>query len=161
MTEQTTRNPDSSPADRTMTLQRVIDAPRSLVFAAWTDAAQLDHWWGPKGFINATIEADIRPGGFWRYTMHSPDGVDYPNRIDYQEISPGRIRYLHSDDGASDEPPFESTVTFIEQDGRTEVTMRVVFPTEAAYKAAADMGAIELGQSSLECLEAYLLSLPD
>lgn len=67
---------------------RTIDAPRDLVFDAWTDPAHVGQWWGPDGFTTTTHEIDIRPGGVWRFTMHGPDGVDYPNEIAFEEIVP-------------------------------------------------------------------------
>ena len=65
---------------------RVFDAPRDLVWAAWTDPAHLAQWWGPDGFTTTTSAYDLRPGGTWRFMMHGPDGSDYPNRITFDEI---------------------------------------------------------------------------
>ena len=59
---------------------RVFDAPRELVFSAFTDPEHLAQWWGPDGFTMTTSAFDFRPGGVWRFVMHGPDGRDYQNR---------------------------------------------------------------------------------
>ena len=65
-----------------------FDAPRELVFAAWTDPKHLSQWWGPNGFTTTTSSFDFRPGGIWRFVMHGPDGRDYQNRVTFDEIVP-------------------------------------------------------------------------
>ncbi len=73
---------------------RVFDAPRDLVFAAFTDPKHLAQWWGPDGFTTTTSAFEFRVGGTWRFVMHGPDGRDYQNRVTYDEIVPGeRIVY--------------------------------------------------------------------
>ena len=72
---------------------RIFDAPRDLVFSAFTDPKHLAQWWGPDGFTTTTHSFDFRSGGVWRFVMHGPDGRDYQNRITYDEIvPPERIR---------------------------------------------------------------------
>ena len=71
--------------DRSIVLSRMLQAPREQVFELWTSPEHLANWWGPNGFTLTTHEADIRPGGVWRFTMHGPDGVDYPNVLRYDE----------------------------------------------------------------------------
>jgi uncharacterized protein YndB with AHSA1/START domain len=113
---------------RSIVVTRVFDAPRTLVFDAWTDAKHVGRWWGPKGFTTTTHAIDVRPGGVWRFTMHGPDGVDYPNKITYLEIvKPERLVYYHGDQG---EPGyFQSTVTFAEDGMKTRLSLRMLFPT--------------------------------
>jgi uncharacterized protein YndB with AHSA1/START domain len=108
---------------------RVFDAPRDLVFAAWTDQKHLAQWWGPTGFSTTTRSIDIRSGGVWRFVMHGPDGRDYENRITYVEIvKPKRIVYRHR--GEDVEPvTFEVEVTFEEVGEKTRLTMQMVFPS--------------------------------
>ena len=76
-----------STADREIVVTRLIDAPRELVFEAWTDPKHVDKWWGPRGFTSTTSEMDVRPGGIWRLVMHGPDGRDYPNHIVFEKSS--------------------------------------------------------------------------
>ena len=111
---------------------RVLDAPRDLVFAVWTDPKHLAKWWGPDGFSTTTSAFDLRVGGVWRFVMHGPDGRDYENRITFDEIvKPELLRYHHG--GGDDVEPvqFRTTVTFEDLGGKTRVTLTGVFPSLA------------------------------
>ena len=116
---------------------RVFDAPRDLVFAAFTDPKHLAQWWGPNGFTTTTSAFDFRPGGVWRFVMHGPDGRDYQNRITFDEIvRPERIVYRHSgseDGGGDDVEPvqFKQTVIFEDLGGKTRLVWRGDFPSAA------------------------------
>ena len=104
---------------------REFDAPRDLVFVAFTDPKHLAQWWGPNGFTTTTHSFDLRPGGVWRFVMHSPDGRDYQNRITFEEVvPPERIVYRHG--GGEDVEPvqFRQTVLFEDLGGRTRMTWR-------------------------------------
>src|SRR5438128_10473572 len=74
-------------ADREIVVTRVFDAPRELVFEAWTDPTRVVQWWGPHGFTTTIHEMDVRPGGVWRFVMHGPDGTDYPNKVGFAEAA--------------------------------------------------------------------------
>ena len=119
---------DSDP--RSIIGVREFDAPRDLVFAAFTDPRHLSQWWGPNGFTTTTLSFDMRPGGVWRFVMHGPDGRDYQNRVTYEEIvPPQRLVYRHGDDV---EPvQFRQTIVFEDLGGRTRITWRGDFPTAA------------------------------
>jgi uncharacterized protein YndB with AHSA1/START domain len=94
---------------------REFDAPRALVFSAWTDPKHLAQWWGPYGFTTTTSSFDFRPGGVWRFVMHGPDGRDYQNRITFEEIvAPERIVYRHG--GGDDVEPVQFRTTIILED---------------------------------------------
>jgi uncharacterized protein YndB with AHSA1/START domain len=112
---------------------REFDAPRELVFAAWTDPKHLAQWWGPHGFSTTTHSFDLRLGGVWRFVMHGPDGRDYQNRITFEEIvRPERIVYRHG--GGDDVEPVQFRQTVIFEDlgqRRTRMTWRGDFPTAA------------------------------
>jgi uncharacterized protein YndB with AHSA1/START domain len=129
---------------------REFEAPRELVFEAFTDPKHLAQWWGPYGFTTTTSAFDFSEGGVWRFVMHGPDGRDYQNRITFDEIQrPERIRYHHG--GADDVEPvqFRTTVTFEDLgNDRTRLTLYAQFPSAAerervikAYRA--DQGARE------------------
>jgi uncharacterized protein YndB with AHSA1/START domain len=108
---------------------REFEAPRDLVFSAWTDPRHLAQWWGPNGFTTTTHSFDLRPGGVWRFVMHGPDGRDYQNRITFEEVTPPeRIVYRH---GGDDVEPvqFKTTVIFEDIGGRTRMTWRGDFPS--------------------------------
>lgn len=114
-------------------LTRLYDAPLNAVWDAWTDLNQVAQWWGPRGFTLTTHSKDLRAGGSWRYTMHGPDGVDYPNVTHYLEVeSHRRLVYDH---GATDETPalFRVTVLFSETPRGTkmDMTMRLATPEAA------------------------------
>ena len=109
---------------------RVFDAPRELVFSAFTDPKHLAQWWGPDGFTTTTCAFDFRPGGVWRFVMHGPDGRDYQNRITFDEIvPPERIVYRHG--GGDDVEPvqFNQTLTFEDLGGKTRLTWHGTFPS--------------------------------
>ena len=116
---------------RSIVGSRVFDAPRALVFSAWTDPKHLAQWWGPNGFTTTTHAYDFRPGGVWRFVMHGPDGRDYQNRVTYDEIAPpARIVYHHG--GGDDVEPvkFETTVTFEDiGKGQTRIVWHGTFPS--------------------------------
>ncbi len=83
-------------ADSEIFSTRVIDAPRDLIFKAWTDPKYVAQWWGPNGFTNTTYGMDVRPGSVWRFVMHGPDGKDSQNKIAYIEIAKAdRLVYSH------------------------------------------------------------------
>jgi uncharacterized protein YndB with AHSA1/START domain len=149
----------SSTADREIVTTRLIDAPRELVFAAWTEAKHVGQWFGPDGFTTITHSMDVRPGGVWRFTMRGPDGKDWPNVVTYEEVvPPERLVYMHGDDREPD--MFHTTVTFADEGGRTALTMRAVFKTAAARaQVVRENGAIEGAQQTVSRLERYVRSI--
>ena len=157
-TTQATADAAASTADREIVLTRDLDAPRELVFAAWTDPDQIGAWWGPHGFTTTIHEMEVRPGGRWRYIMHGPDGTDYPNRVVYREVTPPeRLVYDHGDDVDDDPNLFFVTVTFDDLGGgRSRVTSRMLFPTAAHREGALKFGAKELGQQTMDRLARHV-----
>jgi uncharacterized protein YndB with AHSA1/START domain len=137
-------------------LTRVYDAPAAVVWDAFTDPDQCARWWGPRGFTLTTHSKDLRPGGHWTYTMHGPDGVDYPNKALYHEVE--KHRKLVYDHGANDDRPplFRVTVLFSELDGET--TMEMTMSLSSAEKAAATRRFIKEagGNSTWDRLAEYL-----
>jgi uncharacterized protein YndB with AHSA1/START domain len=119
--------------DRKLVITRVIDAPRSLVFKAWTEPEQVARWWGPKGFTTTFCDMDIRPGGKFRFCMRSPTGSDHWKRGVYREIvAPERIVFTFAWEDPSGNPGHEllTTVTFAEQGRKTQLTLhQAVFET--------------------------------
>ncbi|MBI4261693.1 MAG: SRPBCC domain-containing protein [Actinobacteria bacterium] len=143
--------------DRSIVLTRVFDAPREAVFDAWTDRDHIGEWFGPTGFTLTIHEMDVRPGGVWRFVMHGPDGTDYRNRIDYREVArPERLAYSHGSGDEADAGRFETTVTFEEEEGKTRLTLRMVFDSAEERDRNVEFGAIEGGNQTLERLEEHL-----
>jgi uncharacterized protein YndB with AHSA1/START domain len=144
-------------ADRQMVITRTVDAPRALVWQAWTQPQHIAAWWGPDGFRTTIHAMNVAVDGVWRFIMHGPDGTDYPNRIVYREIvEPERLVYDHDDDSPNPKIAFRSTVTFEDVGGKTRVTMRAVFPTKEAREAALKFGAEDGGKQTLARLDGHV-----
>lgn len=146
-------------AGREITISRVFNYPRELVYTAFTDPKHLIQWWGPTGFRNTFHSFELKPGGRWSFMMHGPDGKDWPNLIVYHEIVPNqRLVYSH---GSSEEDPehFRVTITFVDLGGKTELTMRSIFPTVEACEAVKKFGAIEGGKQTLSKLGEHLAKM--
>lgn len=145
----------TAPANE-IAITRVYDAPVKLVWDAWTDPAQVAQWWGPRGFTITTHSKDLRPGGHWNYTMHGPDGVDYPNVTTYFEVEPHKK--LVYDHGATPETPalFRVEVTFAETNGKTTMAMRMILPTPEAVAETRAIIKNHNGNSTWDRLAEYL-----
>ena len=153
---------ETAESEREIVFERTVDAPRSLVWEMWTQPHHIEKWWGPRGFTNTIYEMNVRVGGVWSYMMHAPDGTDYPNKVTYLEVeAPSRLVFTLSDDyeDASKNQQFESTVTFVERDGKTAVTMRMLLASPAERAQMVEFGAIEGGHETLAKLAEYLESV--
>jgi uncharacterized protein YndB with AHSA1/START domain len=116
-------------------LSRVFDAPRELVWKAFTESQHLMHWWGPKGFKMISCQVDLRPGGLFHYGMESPDGHKVWGKITYLEIVPPErivhiVSFSDENRGVTRHPlaptwPLEilAVVTLTERGGKTEMTV--------------------------------------
>jgi len=149
----------AAPANE-IVLARIFEAPRDLVWKAWTDPAHVARWWGPNGFSTTIEVMDVRPGGRWKHVMHGPDGTDYPNKSTFTEVvPPERISYSHGG-GRKGGPGvrFEATWTFAAlSSSRTRVAIRMIFDTaDARDTVVREYGAIEGGRQTLARLADYL-----
>ena len=144
-------------ADREIVISRLINAPRELVFEAFTEVRHLSRWWGPEGFTTTTQSFEFRVGGVWDFVMHGPDGTDYPEWISWTEITPPeRIALLHGE-FRGDPDAFESVLTFEPEGAATRIEMRTVFRTaELRDRAVEQYHAIEGGRQTLANLAAYV-----
>ncbi len=140
---------------------REFDAPRELVFDAWTKSEHLAQWWGPNGFTLTTAPMEAAAGVSWKFTMHGPDGTDFPNKIIFEEVvKPERLVYKQSDDGGTIGISFEVTILFEVVENKTQLTMNMVFESaEDLQKVAREFGAIEGAEQHLNRLKQYLYSL--
>jgi uncharacterized protein YndB with AHSA1/START domain len=160
--------------EREFIIYRVFDAPRDLVFKAWTDPKRLAQWWGPKGFTNPLCELDVRPGGAYRIVMRSPEGTDCPVKGIYREVvaperlvmtvdcseHPAEWQDLVKPNRAKGEanPAGEilGTVTFEDVKGRSKLTIRQRFASNAIRDAMLKMGMPDGWAQSLDRLADYL-----
>lgn len=170
----TARGSQPASDERDFVISRAFDAPRSLVFKAWTDPERMAQWWGPRGFTNPVCEMDVRPGGAYRIVMRSPEGVEYPIKGVYREVvAPARLVMTldcseHPDEWhdlvnpnrrkGEHNPAGEmlSTVAFEELDGETKLTIRTRFESVAIRDAMLKMGMTEGWTESLERLAEHL-----
>jgi uncharacterized protein YndB with AHSA1/START domain len=154
----TTTRPDTTwSLDREIVLTRVLDAPRSRVFAAFTTPA-VATWFGPEGFTCSTHEMDIRVGGTWRFDMVAPWGEVYPNRMTFLEVVPDRLLvFEHGLDIDDDPERFHVTITFDEQtNGKTVLTLRQLHPSAELREQKIAFGAVEYGLQTMDKLAAHL-----
>jgi uncharacterized protein YndB with AHSA1/START domain len=151
----------NKPGERDLIFIRFLNAPRELVFEAWTDPKHLIHWWGPDGFTNTFQEIDVRPGGVWKFIMHGPNGMNFPNQIVFEEIDkPKRLVYNHGSGQKDDPMQFQVIVTFEKEGDKTKLTMRSIFASAAVRDELINKGyALEGGKQHLAKLEAYLAKM--
>jgi uncharacterized protein YndB with AHSA1/START domain len=132
--------------DRDIVMTRVFDAPRNLVYDAFTKPELLKQWFGPRGYSLAVCEVDLRVGGGFRFVLRGPDGKDMGMRGVYRELAPPS-RSVHTE--SFDDYPGESTVTavFTEEAGRTTLTATVTYPSQEVrdivVKSGMEHGAAE------------------
>ncbi len=139
------------PAPREVSTSRVVDAPCERVYRAWIEPEHLARWWGPQDFRNTFEEHDPRPGGKWRFTMHGPDGKDYPNESVYVDlVDPGRVVIDHVS-----APKFRMIGTFEDEGGKTRVNFRMIFKTRKDCDALREFVRLP-NEQNLDRLEAEL-----
>jgi len=135
---------------------RMYDAPLQAVWDAWTDPAQVALWWGPRGFTITTHSKDLRVGGHWTYTMHGPDGTDYPNSTLYHEVEPLR-KLVYDHGGNAERPPlFRVTVLFDEVDGNTRMDMTMALADAETAAQTRTFIRHANGESTWDRLAEYL-----
>ena len=150
---------------RELIIERVFDAPRELVFKAWTDRAHLVHWWGPKGWTLPVCNMDFRPGGTWHYCMRGPEGEESWGKAVYREIvEPERLVYVDvfSDaegNTADGMPQMLITVEFAEEGGKTRVTSRTQFATLEDLESLLEMGVAQGVTETWDRLAEHLARL--
>jgi uncharacterized protein YndB with AHSA1/START domain len=134
-----------------LTVTRVIDAPRALVFKAWTQPEHAARWWGPQGFTTESCQIDARPGGGFRSSMRSPTGSLHTKRGVYREVTaPERLVFTFAWEDAAGNPQHEMliTVTFEAVDARTRLTLH-----QALFETASLRDEHFIGWTS--CLERF------
>ena len=146
----------STPSDHELVITRTFDAPRSLVWAAFTDPKHLPNWHtGPKGTTMPLCEIDLRPGGSWRYLWRSAQGHENEAAGIYREVDPPRRLVQVTNRGGAEQT---NTTTFSEDNGRTTVVVSIRFASKAARDQALPYAKGGTA-SSYAHLDAYLASM--
>ncbi len=141
---------------------RLIAASRELVWKVLTSPEHLKHFWGPDGFTNSYTSFDLRVGKEARFTMHGPDGKDWPNRFVFRTIDPPRLlRYDHDNGGEGEfDHRFVGELELTEEGGKTRVELRMAETTIAARDAIGGF-ATEGGKQNLDRLAVYVAPMAD
>ena len=140
-------------SNRELSISRLLDAPRDLVWKMWTEPEHIKHWWGPSGFTNTIFKMDVKPGGEWEFIMHGPDGTDFKNKHIYHEVvKPERLVLDHVT-----APKFRITATFTEQGNKTLLTLHSVFESAEQLEQVIKVFKADEGmKQNVDKLEMYL-----
>jgi uncharacterized protein YndB with AHSA1/START domain len=149
----------TTPSDREIRMTRVFDAPRRLVFEAWTNPKHLPHWMlGPEGWTMPVCEIDLRPGGAWHFVWRRSDGTEMKMRGVYREIAPPE-RVVNTESWGGDWPETINTLILSEEGGKTTTSQTVLYPSKEARDAALKTGMKEGVSVSFDRLAEYLRTL--
>ena len=152
----------SLPTDEQILIRREFDAPRELVYQAWTTPELVKRWWNAKRGEATVAEIDLRPGGKWRYAMVTEDGMEVAFHGEYQEVVPNeRIVSTEVYEGIPDGEASATlnTATFEEDDGRTVLTLLIHAPSKAVRDMIVASGMEDGLQDALDLLEEVAGSL--
>jgi uncharacterized protein YndB with AHSA1/START domain len=149
----------AAPTDREIQVTRVFDAPRELVFEAWTNPKYLPRWMlGPDGWTMPVCEVELRPGGAWHFVWRRADGSEMEMRGVYREISPPD-RLVSTESWGGPWPDTLNTLTLVEKDGKTTATTTILYPSKDARDAALKTGMKEGMAQSYDRLAEFVASL--
>jgi uncharacterized protein YndB with AHSA1/START domain len=149
----------TTPTDREIVMTRVFDAPRRLVFDAFSKPELLKRWFGPRGWQLVVCEVDLKVGGTFRFVLRGPDGKTLGMRGVYREIVPPE-RSVHSE--SFDDYPGESLVTgvWVEHEGKTTLTVTVLYPSREVRDAVLQSGMEHGAAESYDKLAELLAETP-
>ena len=149
----------TTPSDREIVMTRVFNAPRRLVFEAWTNPEHLPRWMlGPGGWTMPVCEIDLRPGGARYFVWRGSDGTEMAMRGVYQEVVPPE-RLVSTESWGGDWPETLNTLILSEEDGKTTIENRVLYPTKEARDAALKTGMKEGVSASFDRLGEYVRAM--
>ena len=149
----------TTPSDREVVMTRVFDAPRTLVFDAWSKPEHVQQWMtGPEGWTMPVCEIDFRPGGEWHFVWRREDGSEMSMRGVYREIvRPERV--VHTESWGGDWPETLNTLVLAEENGKTTSTITILYPSKEARDAALQTGMKDGASVTFERLAEYLRKL--
>jgi uncharacterized protein YndB with AHSA1/START domain len=146
-------------SEREIAITRVFDAPRSLVFEAYTSPEHLPHWLlGPPGWTMTVCEMDLRPGGAWHWAWRNSDGREMEMRGVYKEVQPPE-RVVSTESWGAEWPETLNTVTFTEEGGKTTLSIRILYASEETRDAAIKTGMKEGLNMSYDRLAEHLAAM--
>jgi len=149
----------TTPSDQEIIITRVVNAPRSLVFDAYTNPEHLPHWMlGPQGWTMPVCEIDLRPGGAWHFVWRRSDGTEMAMRGVYREIAPPE-RLVCTESWGGDWPETLNTLILSEEGGKTTIRQSVRYPSKEARDAALKTGMLEGASQGFNRLDEYLATL--
>jgi len=149
----------TTPSDREILGTRVVDAPRELVWEAWTNPEHVPHWLlGPEGWTMPVCEIDLRPGGAWHFVWRRSDGTEMGMRGEYREVEPPE-RLVHTESWGGDWPETLNTLILSEEDGKTTMAQTILYPSKEARDAALATGMTKGASISFERLDEYLRTM--
>jgi uncharacterized protein YndB with AHSA1/START domain len=149
----------ATPTDREIVITRVVDAPRRLVFAAWTDPRHIPQWLlGPEGWTMPICEMDLRPGGSWRYVWRKADGVEMAMSGSVREVSPPE-RLVTTERWGPEWPETLNTLVLTETGGKTTMTLTIGYPSKAARDAALATGMKDGTEQSFARLDRFVRAM--
>jgi uncharacterized protein YndB with AHSA1/START domain len=149
----------ATPTDTTVVMTRVVEAPRRLVWKAWTDPAHIRQWLlGPEGWTMPVCEMDARPGGMWRYVWRKADGVEMAMSGVVREAVPNE-RLVSTEKWGPEWPETVNTVALSESGGRTTITLTILYPSLEARDAALKTGMKDGSDASFARLDELLRTM--
>jgi uncharacterized protein YndB with AHSA1/START domain len=151
-----TSNAATEAAERELVITRILNAPREMVWKAWTEPERQAQWLGPRGFTTLSCKMDVRPGGSFRFGMRSSEGTEHWLQGVYREVvEPERVvsTYVWTDvNGNPTRPETLLTVTFADIDGKTKLTLH-----QGVFESVTARDLHNGGwDTSLDCLAEYL-----
>jgi uncharacterized protein YndB with AHSA1/START domain len=149
----------TTPSDREIAATRVFDAPRRLVFEAHTNPKHVPNWMlGPDGWTMPVCEIDLRPGGSWHFVWRRADGTEMEMRGKYKEVVPPE-KLVTTESWGGNWPETLNTLTLSEKDGKTTLTMTILYPSKEARDAALKTGMKDGMTQSFDRLADYVRAM--
>jgi uncharacterized protein YndB with AHSA1/START domain len=146
----------TTPSDREIVATRTVEAPRAVVWTAWTGPEHVPQWMlGPEGWTMPVCKIDLRPGGSWHYGWRGAGGAEIEMRGVYREVMPPE-RLVQTESWGGDWPETLNTLVLAEKDGKTTMTCTVLYPSKQARDAALGTGMKEGWSASYDRLDQYL-----